>query len=83
MDKAGDHELSIHIDTTTSIVNFLHNGNSFRENLRHVFSFDILLYVLLPCNAEQVVVQIQELSACPYFMRNDVNARHGRYRNEP
>lgn len=51
----------MHVNTTTIVVNFLHNGTSIRENLRHgSLSVDILLCVLLPCKAGQVVVQMRE-----------------------
>ena len=49
----------MHIDTTTNVVNLIHSNTS-KINLRHdTLPFIILLYVLLPKAAGQMVVQIR------------------------
>lgn len=57
--KAGNDEFFVYINTTTFVVNSIHNDTSM-ENLRHgTLSVIILLYILLPYKAGQVVVQMR------------------------
>ena len=60
LSEAGDDKFFVHINTTTFVVNSIHNDTSM-ENLRHGFlSVIILLYVLLPQAAGQMVVQMRK-----------------------
>lgn len=54
--EAGYNELFVYINTTTIVVNFIHNGASVDEFTARNQSVVILLYVLLPQMAGQMVV---------------------------